>query len=63
MTVSNRRFSDVSIQPFSGLTFDLFSMLCDVLRRLPTQLSNRLDELLPDIGIADYPHARRKRAA
>ncbi len=42
---------------------DPFAWLRDVLRRLPTQPADRLDELLPDVWFANHPEARRKRAA
>jgi hypothetical protein len=34
-----------------------------VSRKLPTQPSDRLEELIPDFWFADHPQARRKRAA
>ncbi len=42
---------------------DPFAWLRDVLRRLPTQPGDRLNEFLPDVWFANHPKARRKRAA
>jgi transposase len=42
---------------------DPFAFLDDVLRRLPSQPSGRLDELLPDVWFVKHPSARRKTAA
>ena len=40
-----------------------FSYLSDILRRLPSQPTGRLDEFLPDLWFASHPEARRKTAA
>ena len=42
---------------------DPFAWLREVLRTLPTQPEDQLDELLPDVWFAHHPGARRKRAA
>jgi hypothetical protein len=42
---------------------DLVAALPDLLRRLPSQPADQLDELLPDVWFASYPRARRKGAA
>jgi hypothetical protein len=42
---------------------DPFAYLQDILRRLPTQPADQLDELLPDVWFASHPRARRKSAA
>ena len=42
---------------------DRFAYLQDILRRLPSQPANQLDELLPDVWFASHPSARRKTAA
>src|SRR5262249_62264740 len=40
-----------------------FAYLRDVLGRLPTQPTDQLEELLPDVWFAAHPSARRKAAA
>jgi transposase len=42
---------------------DPFAYLADILRRLPSHPSQRLDELLPDVWFTSHPSARRKTAA
>jgi len=42
---------------------DPFAYLKDILERLPTRSTDRLDELLPDAWIAANPDARRRVAS
>ncbi len=40
-----------------------FAYLDAILRRMPSQSTEQLDELLPDVWFASHPAARRKTAA